>query len=389
MDGLELNRLTVKDVMSTAPTTIRKGQTISDAISSMKRSRVQELPVLEEDKPLGCVSYHSLLARRSLPLSSKVEQVMLPCPRLEESMLVTNAAEELMAAGVRGAPVIRAGKMIGYLSRTDLVRILPQVEELKGKKVSDFMTLNPQSVTERETIRRAQILMKQLGERALPVVDGESRLIGVIGMKGIMDALWNPKVHADPPNQPRKDKEPAEALIGSLMSTPGFSVGPEGTVEDVANKMLSEDISTMFIVEGERLVGVVTKTDLMEQIISLKPKEGVYVQITGLDEEDPDVYTALYDLIEKYMKRIDKMESPRVFTIHVSVYHHEGMRSKYSLHGRLTTTRGVYMGSTSDWSLHKTLDALLMQMERRIKNEHERMIDYRKQRPKSSEASNL
>lgn len=386
MDGIELNRLTVKDVMTTSATVAKRGETISDALSAMKRSNVKELPVLEDEKPVGCVSYHSLLTRRSLPLSSKVEQVMLPCPRLEEAMPVTNAAEELMAAGVRGAPVVRAGKMIGYLSRTDLVKILPQVDELRGKKVSEFMTTNPQTVTERETIRRAQILMKDLGERAVPVVDGENRLLGVIGMAEIMDALWAAKAHAAPMSQPRKEKEPAETPVGSLMNTPGVSISPEDTIEKVAKTMLSEDISTVFVVEGQRLVGVVTKADLMEQIISLKPKEGVYVQITGLDEEDPDVYTALYDLIEKSMKRIDKLESPKVFTIHVSVYHSEGIRSKYSLHGRLTTEKGVHLARTSDWSLHKTLDSLLMQLERKIKNDHERMVDNRKQRPKTSAA---
>lgn len=386
---MELNRLTVKDVMSRSATVAKKGETISDALSTMKRSNVKELPVLEDERPVGCVSYHSLLTRRSLPLSSKVEQVMLPCPRLEEAMPVTNAAEELMAAGVRGAPVVRAGKMIGYLSRTDLVKILPEVDELRGKKISEFMTTNPRAVTERETIRRAQILMKELSERAVPVVDGENRLLGVIGMKEIMDALWAAKAHAAPMSQPRKEKEPAETPVGSLMNKPGVSIAPDATIEKAAKTMLSEDISTIFVVEGERLVGVVTKADLMEQIISLKPKEGVYVQITGLDEEDPDVYTALYDLIEKSMKRIDRMDPPKVFTIHVSVYHHEGMRSKYSLHARLTTQKGVHMGSNTDWSLYRTLDSLLMQLERKIKNEHERTLDDRKQRPKTSATSNL
>src|SRR4030042_508545 len=120
--------------------------------------------------------------RRSLPLSSKVEQVMRPVPRLEEDMAIPNAVQEMMAAGVRGAPVVRNNRMVGFLSRTDIIKIIPNLDQLKEKKVSEFMTTNPQAVTEKENIRKAQMLMKGLMEKSLPVVDAENRLLGGVSM---------------------------------------------------------------------------------------------------------------------------------------------------------------------------------------------------------------
>lgn len=379
LKGIDINQLFVKDIMSSAPVIASKGDTLSDVIAQMKRLRVREVPVMDGDKPVGLVSYSSFLMRRSLPLSSKVEQVMRPAPRLEEDMAVANAVQEMMAAGVRGAPVVRNSRMVGFLSRTDIIKIIPDLEQLKGKKVSEFMTRNPQAVTEKENIRKAQMLMKGLMEKSLPVVDADYRLMGAVTMHDVMDILWTQKAKSGS-NETMGGREAPEITVESVMSKPAVSVSPEKTAGEVAKLMYDKGLATVFVVDQTKLIGVVSQADLMEQIISLKQMEGVYVQITGLSEDDPEIYTVLYDQIEKSMKRIDKIQFPRVFTVHVSVYHHEGTRSKYSLHGRLTTDKSMYFANSIDWDLFKSMDSLLQQLEKNMKREHEKTLDMRKRK---------
>ena len=381
LNGIELEKLLVKDVMTSTAVTARKGDTVSDVVAQMKKGHLREVPVLDGAKPIGLVSYSSFLHRRSLPLSAKVEQVMLPCPNLDEDMLLASAVEEMMSAGVRGAPVVRAGKMVGFVSRTDVIRIFPKIVQLKDRKVSSLMTATPLSVTEHETVRKAQMLMKSLMEKTLPVVNANGVLVGAIGMPEVMDVLWSLKSTARPPNEVRGGREQTEVTVGSVMSRPATAVGPEETAGKVASLMIENGLSTVFVHEDQKLVGVVSQADLMEQIISLKPTEGVYVQLTGLNEEDPDVYDVLYDLIGKSMKRIDKIQSPRVFTVHVTTYHHEGMRAKFSLTGRLTTTRKMYYAHSTDWDLYRTMDSMLDSMEKNVKREHEKVLDQRKVKP--------
>lgn len=380
LKGIEIEELLVKDVMSSSAVTATKGETLSAVISRMKKDHLREIPVLEGNKPVGLVSYSSFLLRRSLPLSTKVEQVMHPAPRLEEDMPITKAVEEMMASGVRGAPVVRNEKMVGFVSRTDIIKVLPNVEQLKNKKVSEFMTKNPQFVTEKESVRRAQMLMKGLMEKSLPVVDSSGRLVGAVSMHEVMDIIWSPKSSKPYNELVGSDKEPPDIAVGSIMSQPAISVSPSDSIGKVASLMLEKGLATIFVHEGERLVGVVSQADLMEQVISLKKREGVYVQITGFVEEDPDVYNVLYDEIEKAMNRIDKIQFPRVFTVHIQTYHSEGMRSKYSIHGRLTTDRSMYYASQTDWNLYKTMDALLNQLEKTVKREHEKTLDLRKKK---------
>lgn len=380
LKGIEIDQLLVRDIMSPSAVTAKKGETLSEVIARMKKDRLREVPVLEDDRPIGLVSYSSFLLRRSLPLSAKVEQVMRPAPRLEEDMAVTSAVEEMMASGVRGAPVVRNNKMVGFVSRTDVIKILPNVDALKGKKVSEFMSKSPHAVTEKESVRKAQMMMKGLMEKSLPVVDSNGRLVGAVSMHEVMETLWSHN-GAKPANEiVGADREAPVVSVGSVMSRPAVSVSPEDTVEKVARLMLERGLATVFVQENEKLVGVVSQADLMEQVISLKKKEGVYVQITGLDEEDPEVYSVLYEQIEKAMKRIDKIQFPRVFTVHVSTYHTEGLRSKHSIHARLTTDRNLYYSNQTDWDLFKTMDLVLDQLEKNIKRDHEKRLDLKKNR---------
>jgi CBS domain-containing protein/ribosome-associated translation inhibitor RaiA len=369
----------VKDVMSQAAVVASKGETLNDVLSKMKRGHLREVPVIDGDRPIGMVSYSSLLMRRSLPLSAKVEQVMRPAPRLEEDMTLPSAVEELMSAGVRGAPVVRNNRMVGFVSRTDVMKILPNLEQIRDKVVADIMSRNPQAVDEKESVRKAEGMMKGLMEKSLPVIDKEGRLVGAVGMPEVIEVLWNPRT-SKPDNELMGDKVPADISVGSVMSQPAVSVSPKDTVGKVAAMMVDKGLATIFVKEDERLVGVVSQADLMELVLSLKQKEGVYVQITGLGEDDPDVYDVLYSQIEKAMKRIDKIQFPRVFTVHIQTYHPEGMRSKYSIRARLTTDRNVLYANHTDWDLYKTMDGLLNQLEKNLKREHEKLLDARKKK---------
>jgi len=380
LKAIAIDKLLVKDIMTQSPLTADKGETVSQMISKMRKNKVREIPIVEGGKPLGLISYKALLARRNVPLTAKVEHIMIPCPNLEEDMSILHAAEELMLAGVRGAPVVRNRKMVGFLSRTDIVRILPQVDELKGRQVQDFMSKTPQSVTEKETIRKAQIIMKGLDEKGLPVVDDIGLLIGAIGMTEIMDVMWSPKA-SKPPNEIKgSDREAADIRVGSVMNRSPVYISPTDTVEKAVSIMLKKNLSTLFVTDGNKLIGVVSQFDLMEQVISLKPREGVYVQITGLDFDDPEVYDVLYELIGKAMKRIDRFESPRVFTLHASVHHPEGLKSKYGLGARLTTAKNMYYGKIVDWDLYKAADELLNTLEKNVKRDHEKRLDLVKKR---------
>ena len=59
-----------------------------------------------------------------------------------------------------------------------------------------------------------------------------------------------------------QNKKPSEILVSEIMSYKFRSVGPTTTIEDAVQKMLNNNIRRLLILEDEKLVGVITQTDL-------------------------------------------------------------------------------------------------------------------------------
>lgn len=376
--------LKLSDIMSENPAVIDIDASVSDAIALMKRRKVRELPVVERDKVVGLVSYTSFVIRRSVPITAKVDSIMLPCPRFDEETGVIDAAEALVSSGIRGAPVVRGDKMVGFVSRTDIIRAMRDDDSLRKKPVSEFMTTDPDSIGPDDVVRQAQVLMEGLNEKALPVVEPDGKVVGVVGMSEILKVLWSPKADmpSRTPKPPRRvfDSRTGSAInVGSVMTRNAVTVNPDDTLGTVAKVMTAKGLSTLFVVDEDRkLVGVVDQSDMMEQLIGHRERDQVFVQISGLDVEDPDVFDSLYELAGKGLRRINKMERPRLFNLHVTTYERDGFTRKYSMRARLKTDVGMYYVSSSDWDPFRCMSVLLESLEGKVRRERSKTFDRRK-----------
>jgi len=61
-----------------------------------------------------------------------------------------------------------------------------------------------------------------------------------------------------------RDKKASEVIISEIMSNKFRWVNPETEIEDAIQKMLNNNIRRLLILDDEKLVGVLTQTDLTE-----------------------------------------------------------------------------------------------------------------------------
>ena len=61
-----------------------------------------------------------------------------------------------------------------------------------------------------------------------------------------------------------KDKKASEVIISEIMSNKFRWVNPETEIEDAIQKMLNNNIRRLLILDDDKLVGVLTQTDLTE-----------------------------------------------------------------------------------------------------------------------------
>ena len=376
---IELGNISIKDVMSNNIRSVNRDDQISDIISRMSSDGIHELPVLDNGKAVGIVTYTTLLKARNIPLTSKAEVVMKHFPQLSELDPLTKGIEIMLNSGLSDLPVTKNGKLVGTVFQRDVLEKLTKVRGLRLRPIAEIMTPKVESVREDDDVQKALSIMRGLDEQNLPVLDKMDHLVGVIGMMDILKVIWRPKKGGK--KEFKTSNKPVQVLVGSVMNNQAVSVAPETLVEDTIRKMVKKDTSTAFVVEDEELIGVITLKDFLEQAMSLEEREeGVFVQLTGLSVEDPDVYESLYSVIQKGLIRISKSSMPKVFNAHIATYNHEGLRSKYSVRARMTCDAGMYYSNTTDWDLFRAMDMAMENLEKEIKKAHEKNLTLRKKR---------
>jgi len=376
MKDTDINDFKAKDVMSREPVVAAPEDSLSEVLGKMKKHGVHEVPVVERKKLVGIVSYNTLTKRRSLPMSTKVERIMVAPPRIGETDSVPEVAEMMMSTGSRGIPVTSKRKLLGFISRIDLIESVRGMKMLSEVDVSSVMSHSPQCVLETHTLHDARALMKDLDERSVPVCESSGHLIGVVGIRDLADYFARER-ESETRGEVVGEKEALEIEVGSLMRTPPITVPPDARLSEAVDLMIEKDVSSILVVENREPVGIVTQVDIIELIASFGKAEEVFVQITGLEEE-PEIYDAMYERIQKTIDKTGEILSPKILNIHVAQHHSKGDTSKYTMRARLATDRGLFYARHFDWNIHKTLDGLMDQIEDFVREDKERRLDTRK-----------
>jgi ribosome-associated translation inhibitor RaiA len=103
----------------------------------------------------------------------------------------------------------------------------------------------------------------------------------------------------------------------------------------------------------------------------------VFVQITGLEEHDPDIYDEMYQLIERAMNRITPIAMPQLLTMHFSESHKAKEGRHYTLRARLSTSSGLFFSQAFDYDSFRALNTVLEHLDKQVVKEKERALDRR------------
>lgn len=133
-------------------------------------------------------------------------------------------------------------------------------------RARDVMTTPVVTVRPTSTIKDAAALLTRHGFTALPVVDDDSRLLGMVSEADVIDD----RIPPDPRNRAGRGNRAGHALppetVGYVMTAPIVAVAPSMDVADLAVIMLRANHRRVPIVEDGRLVGIVTRRDLLRTI---------------------------------------------------------------------------------------------------------------------------
>ena len=117
-------------------------------------------------------------------------------------------------------------------------------------KVQDVMARHPVTVEVTEPVAAAARLMRARNIGSIPVQDGDGRLRGMLTDRDIVLRCV------------AAGRDPERAEIGEIMSVGAVTAAPGEDVTAALSRMKSEQVRRLPVVEGERLVGMLSVADV-------------------------------------------------------------------------------------------------------------------------------
>lgn len=106
--------------MTTNVVSVREGSSIEDAARLLARHRISGLPVVNEANALvGMVTEHDLISKDGHSVADIMSRSVIS---VSVETTVEEVAHLLTIQHIRRVPVLQGGKVVGILSRSDLVR---------------------------------------------------------------------------------------------------------------------------------------------------------------------------------------------------------------------------------------------------------------------------
>ena len=373
----QIDGISVDTVMSTEFPTVSVDDRIADALSVMKERNYQDVPVVDGNEFVGMVSYASILRKKSVTLDAKVKNLVRNLPTVTKDMEITKIAEMMVSSNCRQLPILNGKKVVGVIERNRLIDIARDIKALKEIRVWEIMSNPVESVKANDLMDDALELMIREDYRTIPVVNDANNVIGIVGMREIIDNNWKKE------NKTIGDLEKSarsQITVESIATTSAKTISWDADVAEAVDIMVENRFSTLPVVEGKDLVGIITEYDILELISACRERDMLFVQISGLEDDEKDYVDAIYADIEAMVAKVSKIYKPESFTMHVSRYNDNGGNFKYSISARLFINGTAIISKEVGWDLTKTAADLITKMEDQVVNMKDSKVTFRKRK---------
>ncbi|WP_396219644.1 CBS domain-containing protein [Gemmatimonas sp.] len=133
--------------------------------------------------------------------------------------------------------------------------------------VRELMSERPRTVGPDVPLRSAVLEMLRAGVGGLPVVDESNRVIGMLSERELLrDLLSHYLPRAGGANAPQPPAA-ARRTVRDIMTRQVLCVAPEQPLAEVASLMLNKDVERVPVVKDDRLVGFLTRGDIVRKLI--------------------------------------------------------------------------------------------------------------------------
>lgn len=137
--------------------------------------------------------------------------------------------------------------------------------------VSDLMTSTVFTLQPSDNLNDVRTLMELAKVRHAPVVDDAGTFMGLITNRDLLSCTISRLAEID---QTVQDEIDAAILVRDVMQSQVITATPDTLLKDAARQMYDRKLGCLPVMEGRKLVGILTEADFLRLAISLLPEPG-------------------------------------------------------------------------------------------------------------------
>ena len=276
----------IEDVMNEEVILAEENEQVSHARNLMlKHGYSRILVVDQEGKPVGILTEKDLTRkmrsngpkwkRRTIDKIS-IRRVMTPNPvTITPFREIREAVELMIKNDISSIPVADGDEVVGIITKSELMDFYRQ--KYTGKwKVSDLMTSEVVTVNENHSIGHVISIMddQKIGK---VIVMRDNEPVGIITSANISFAnVEDPETGVSVEKiaflrkidgqEKRNVREVSMVTAGDIMTNHLIKIEQEKDAASAADIMNQKEVSGLPVVDGNELVGIITKTDIIRGI---------------------------------------------------------------------------------------------------------------------------
>ena len=255
---------------------MRSDTTVQEAARLMADRSIGALGVLGANKEfVGIITERDLswfVAQAGDAATTTIAEIVNDFPVVVDGPIEdADAIERMRAARIRHL-IVREGDDFRIVSMRDylLVRSVKDEAEPSAREV---MTAPAVACRDEAFFEEIAEVLADRDISGMPVVDAAGRVVGVISERDLAHALGGPMVrlavrrHNHGPFTRSLGEMPREVRRAKdVMTSPPVTVGPDAHFDEIARLMRIHQINRVPVVDSGRLIGVVTRGDVLGAI---------------------------------------------------------------------------------------------------------------------------
>ncbi|MFB6190800.1 MAG: CBS domain-containing protein, partial [Candidatus Nanohaloarchaea archaeon] len=358
----------------------------------MEENDLRAIPVVDENGDFeGAISYRELV--RFVQFNPEITapgKVMHQPPEFEAGDNLVDIADLRINSGRKMLVLLDDGKLEGVIGDSEFIEALDGVDELEDVRTGRLATRELVTVNEDDSLDRVRHAMLDNNISRVPVLDSEGELAGIIDSIDILRMMIKrEKQSAGGTSGDRSGRKEVNIAGGKekdrmsditadqLMHENPQTSRDHMPASEAVDRMKESGEDDIIFVESGYPEAIITSKDLIGHLADLAQQQTTLVQLTGVDlpEEKAVIHNKLRNQLQGSLGR--KLEKPQDLTLRVKKAEKDGKKHRWELDLKLVSEYGVTAVNEEGWELMDALDEALNELNRIIRDEHDRKTEHR------------